>query len=524
MMRLRPRRTVAVLLAALLPALCASWAASPQIVRATVTIRADRPGPRIDPNIFGQFAEHLGAGIYGGIWVGKDSPIPNTDGYRNDVLTALKDLHVPVVRWPGGCFGDEYHWRDGIGAQRAVTVNTNWGGVPESNAFGTHEFLNFAEMIGAKAYVSGNVGTGSSQEMSEWLQYMTTEQDTTLARLRRENGRDRPWKVDFFAIGNETWGCGGNMQPEYYANQFRQAAAFLKAPPGAKPRIIASGGYDGHPEWTKALISTVHQNMDAISFHYYTLPSPKRVWQAKGPSTGFGEDQWISTLASALKMDDHLKLNIAIMNKYDPQKKVGLFVDEWGTWYDAEPGRNPGFLFQQNTVRDAVVAAATFNIFEKHADRVRMANIAQMVNVLQAMILTDGPRMLLTPTYHVFHMYIPFQGATSLPAELKTPNYRFAKFSVPAVSVSAARTPGGTIEVALVNLDPVRPAQISAAIKGARPQRVGGSILTGSAMDARNTFDAPNGVHLEAFDGAKLVGNRLEMTLPPKSVVVLGLE
>jgi alpha-L-arabinofuranosidase len=499
-------------------------AKAPPVAAASVVIHAERPGARIAPEIFGQFAEHLGSGIYGGIWVGKDSPIPNTNGYRNDVLAALKELHVPVVRWPGGCFGDEYHWRDGIGPHRAVTVNTNWGGVPEPNTFGTHEFLDFVEMIGAKAYISANVGTGTPREAADWLAYITTTQDTTLARLRRENGRDKPWKLDYFALGNETWGCGGRMRPEYYADQYRQFATFLKAPPGAKPLLIASGGYDGHPEWTRALISTVRGNMDAISFHYYTLPNLKRDWDHKGSATGFPESEWISTLVSALKLEGYLKENIAIMNKHDPQKKVGLFVDEWGTWYDPAPGSNPGFLVQQNSVRDAVVAGISLNILQSHADRVRMANIAQMINVLQAMILTDGPRMLLTPTYHVFRMYIPFQGATLLPVDLKTPRYAQGKLSVPAVSVSAARGKDGSLLYALVNLDPRRAQRVSTAIVGARPRHVVGSILAGSTMDAHNTFDAPDTVKPAPFGGATLRGGRLDVVLPPRSVVVLTLD
>jgi alpha-N-arabinofuranosidase len=525
MLNVKALRFVAPTLAVLLSALCGAAAQPLQPLSASVTIRADRPGAQINPDIFGQFAEHLGHGIYGGVWVGKDSSIPNTDGYRNDVVAALKDLHVPVIRWPGGCFADEYHWRDGVGpaAQRPVTVNTNWGGVPETNVFGTNEFLDFAEMIGAKAYINGNVGTGTAGEMADWLKYMTSDQDTTLTKLRRDNGRDRPWKIPFFAVGNETWGCGGDMRPEYYADLFRRYATFLKTPPGARPLIIASGGHDADTSWTKALMSTVHQNMGAISYHYYTIPSPTHDWRHKGPATGFGESQWISTMVNALKISDYIKQNIAIMNKYDPQKKVGFFVDEWGTWYDPTPGRNPGFLWQQNTVRDAVVAAATLNIFESHADRVRMANIAQMVNVLQAMILTDGPKMILTPTYFVFHMYIPFQGATLLPTDLKTARYAYGKQSVPAVSVSAARGKDGALEYSLVNLDPDRPAHVSTTLEGASPSRVSGTILTGPAMDSHNAFDDPNAVHPVVFVGAKLGGHDLEVTLPPKSVVVLSL-
>ena len=249
-------------------------------------------------------------------------------------------------------------------AKRPTTVNTNWGGVPEPNTFGTHEFMEFAHMIGAKAYINGNLGTGTAGEMADWLKYMTSDQDTTLTRERAANGHKAPWKVPFWAIGNETWGCGGNMRPEYYVDLFRRYATFLKAPQGARPLLIASGGHDEDgPRWTEALMKDGGPNVDAISFHYYTLPSPTHDWSHKGAATGFAENEWISTLANALKMDDYIKANTAIMDKYDPQKRVGFFVDEWGTWYDPEPGRNPGFLYQQNTMRDAVVAAATINIF-----------------------------------------------------------------------------------------------------------------------------------------------------------------
>ncbi len=518
-------RAIAISSAALLAMLCtAATTQTPAPSTAMVVVHADKPGATINKNVYGQFSEHLGAGIYGGIWVGENSPIPNTRGIRNDVVAALKDLHVPVVRWPGGCFGDEYHWRDGIGPrdQRRVTVNHNWGGVPEDNAFGTHEFFDFVDQIGADAYVSANVGTGSPQEMTDWLEYITSDQDTTLTRLRKAFGRDKPWKLAMLAIGNETWGCGGNMRPEYYADIFKQYATFVRTKPEARPIVIASGGHDADTSFTQALMSAVKYGMDAISYHYYTINGSK--WEDKGNAVGFGEDQWISHVANTLKIDTYLKNNIAIMNKYDPKKRVGLYVDEWGTWYLPEPGRNPGFLYQQNTIRDAVIAGANFNIFHKYADRVRMTSIAQTINVLQAMILTDGPKMLLTPTYHVFHMFIPFQGATDLPVDLKTPSYTYGKTTVPEVSVSAGRLANGDIDVALVNLNPDHAAQVSVAIAGAKAQSVSGTILTAPTMDAHNTFDDPNAVHPVAFTGAKIVGGHLTVTLPSKSVVVLSVQ
>lgn len=514
------RTTVALLALALI--------AQRSMAATTVVIHADQPGPRIDRHIYGQFAEHLGRGIYEGVWVGEDSSIPNQHGFRTDVVKALRELHVPVVRWPGGCFADEYHWRDGIGprASRPVTLNTNWGGVPENNAFGTHEFLEFAQLIGADAYINGNLGTGSSREMAEWLQYMTSDKPTSLTAERARNGHPAPWKIAYFAVGNEAWGCGGNMTPDFYVSQFRQTATFLKAPQDARPIVVASGGNDEDTSWTEALISKAWHDkqpeMGAISFHYYTIPSGH--FQSKGAATGFGEDQWIATVGHALQIDDYITRNSAILDKYDPDKKVAFAVDEWGTWYDAEPGREPGFLYQQNTLRDAVVAAATLNVFHHHADRVRLANIAQMVNVLQAMILTRGSQMLLTPTYHVFRMFRPFQDATLLPTELHGPAYELGGVSVPAISVSAAHGTDGAVLVALANLDPKTKQALSLSIPGATPKRVSGEILTASAMDARNTFEAPDAVHPTAFSGASLKGATLSLTLPAKSVVVLRLE
>lgn len=490
-------------------------------VAVSVTIRADQPGAKIDRNIYGQFAEHLGRGIYEGVWVGEDSTIPNTRGYRNDVVAALKRLRVPVVRWPGGCFADEYHWREGIGPRdkRPIKVNTHWGGVEETNAFGTHEFMDFAELIGADAYVAGNVGSGSPQEMAEWVEYITSDTKSTLAELRRKNGRDKPWRLPYFGVGNETWGCGGNMRPEFFADLYRQFATFIKAPRDNTPVKIASGANGDDYKWTEVMMSQAARHMDAYSLHYYTFPGK---WENKGPSTGFGEDQWASTLKHALRMDELVTKHSAIMDKYDPKKRVALYVDEWGTWYDPEPGRNPGFLYQQNTLRDALVAALSLDIFHRHADRVRMTAIAQMVNVLQAMILTDKEKMILTPTYHVFEMYTPFQGATSLPAQIETPEYRHGEWTLPSVDVSAARGSDGRVHVALVNLDPHRAAAVSTKIAGVTARSATGRILTSSAMDARNTFDRPDAIQPAAFKGTRK-GDALLFDIPPKSVVVVAI-
>jgi alpha-N-arabinofuranosidase len=483
-------------------------------------ICADRPGPTINPNIYGHFAEHLGRCIYEGIWVGEDSPIANTRGIRCDVADALRSLKVPVLRWPGGCFADEYHWRDGIGPRNARPrmINTHWGGVVESNHFGTHEFLDLCEQIGAEPYVCGNVGSGSVQEMMEWVEYMTSDADSPLANLRRSNGRDKAWRVRYFGVGNESWGCGGNMRPEYYADNFRRYNTFVKNYGQNRIQRIACGSNGTDYQWTEVLMREAARQMDGLSLHWYTLPTG--VWSKKGSATHFGEDEWRSTLRNALRMEELITKHAAIMDRYDPERRVGMVVDEWGTWYDVEPGTNPAFLYQQNTLRDAVVAAVTLNIFNSHAERVTMANIAQTINVLQAVILTEGEKMLLTPTYHAFEMYQVHQGAELVPLELEETAGTDGAAALPSLHCSASRRADG-LHVSLVNLDATRPADVRLL---GNVQRVAGRVLTSPRMTDLNTFEAPEHVRPVAFEGASRRGDELTLLLPAKSVTVLAVE
>ncbi|HXN35172.1 MAG TPA: alpha-N-arabinofuranosidase [Opitutaceae bacterium] len=510
--------------AALAALACQSlFAASPET---RFTLHADQPGPVINRNIYGQFSEHLGHCIYGGIWVGPDSPIPNTRGYSNAVLAALRDLHVPILRWPGGCFADEYHWRNGIGPResRPSMFNSHWGGVVEDNHFGTHEFLDLCEMLGIEPYVCVNVGSGEVREAMEWVEYMTSDSDSPMANLRRANGRDKPWKVHYIAVGNESWGCGGSMRPEFYADNFRRYNTFIKNyDRGPQNRIyrVACGPSEDDYEWTDTLMRLAGRQMDGLSLHYYTIPSGS--WRSKGSATQFGKDEYFRTLANTLRMEDLITRHSAIMDKYDPKKRVGLAVDEWGIWTDVEPGTNPGFLYQQNSLRDALVAAVNLHIFQAHADRVVMANIAQMVNVLQAMILTEGDKIVLTPTYHIFEMMSVHQGATSLPLDVETPNLPQAPGKIPTVSASASRDAQGRIHLSLVNLDPDSPAAVECSVVGAAPGKVSGRVLTAPAVTSHNTFDAPHTVEPRAFADAAVSGGLLSVRLPPMSVVVLEL-
>jgi alpha-N-arabinofuranosidase len=490
---------------------------------ATVSIQADAPKHPISRHLYGHFAEHLGRCIYEGIWVGPDSPIPNTRGIRNDVVAALKQLNIPNLRWPGGCFADEYHWKDGIGPRekRPKIINTHWGGVVENNHFGTHEFLDLCEMLGTEPYICGNVGSGTVQEMMEWVEYLTSDADSPMANLRRQNGREKPWAVKYFGVGNESWGCGGNMTPEYYANEFRRYNTFVKNYSGNKVYRIACGSNGEDYNWTEVLMKNVGRRANGLSLHYYTLPTGD--WQKKGSATDFDEALYHATLARALHMDDLVQKHAEIMDKHDPEKKVGMVVDEWGTWYDVEPGTNPGFLYQQNTMRDALVAGINFHIFHKYADRIAMANIAQAVNVLQAMILTDKEKMILTPTYHVFEMYKVHMDAKYLPVEVESPTYEMNGKSIPQVTASASVDDKGRIHLSLCNLHHDQPASVKCALRGTKATKVAGRILTTPAINTFNSFDVPDRAKPTAFDGARVAGDALTLDLPARSVVVVEL-
>lgn len=497
-----------------------------------LSVDASKTGAKIDRNIFGQFAEHLGHGIYDGIWVGPDSPIPNTRGIRNDVVAALKAIKVPNVRWPGGCFADEYHWRNGIGPQRAVTLNPNWGGVIEPNSFGTHEFMDFLDQIGADAYISVNVGSGTPREGAEWLEYLTTAQPTTLAKERASNGHPAPYRVPYLGIGNESWDCGGNMTPDYYLSQLKIYSRFVRNFNPAqqeKQRMlkIAVGPGGGEPrwtEWTEAIMKAYqhHQwswDINGLSMHSYTVVR----WPPSFKSVGFGEAEYAQILRSTLDMEDLIKKHSAIMDNYDPEKKVALIVDEWGAWYAPLPGSNPGFLVQQNSLRDAILAALNLNIFARHADRVRGANIAQMINVLQAMVMTDKEKMVLTPTYYVYKMYVPFQDATFVPVTFDAGTYIDNNVTLPRVDAIAARDSAGKLWLEITNLDPHEPIELEASVSGINTKSVTGETLTAAKVDSVNTFDAPNTVVAKPI-AATLRAGKLVLKLEPTSVTVISLE
>ena len=477
----------------------------------------------INRNIYGHFAEHLGHCIYGGFYVGDTSKIPNTNGVRNDIVEALKKLKVPNLRWPGGCFADTYHWKDGIGPKdkRPAMVNKWWGGVTEDNSFGTHDFLNMCQLIGAQPYLAGNVGSGTVQELADWVQYVNFDGKSPMSDLRKANGQDKPWNVKIWGVGNEAWGCGGNMRPEYYADIFRKYATFMSDWEGGGLMRVASGASDADYHWTETLMKNIPLHMlGGVALHHYSVLE----WNKKGPSIEFTEDQYFGTMREAWLMDSLIIKHTAIMDKYDPKKKVALVVDEWGGWYDVEPGTNPGFLYQQNTMRDAMIAGVTLNIFNNHADRVRMANLAQTVNVLQAVILTDKEKMILTPTYHVMEMYNVHQDAKLLPLSVKSKDYVYNGKKLPAVSGSASKDSTGLTHISLVNIDTKNAQEVTISFKGANYSSVSGRILASGKLQDHNSFEEPEKIKPQAFTGASLKAGTLSVKLPPFSVVVLELK
>lgn len=499
---------------------------------AKLVINSSKKQSKINKEIYGHFSEHLGRCIYEGIYVGEDSAIPNKKGMRTDVVEALKEIKVPVLRWPGGCFADEYHWKDGIGPKekRKKMINTHWGGVVEDNSFGTHEFFELCEQLGCEAYVNGNLGSGTVQEMSEWIEYITFSGISPMADLRRKNGHEEPWKVKFFGVGNENWGCGGNMNPDFYANEYRRYQTYVRNYDAKNPikKICCGANVDDY-EWTLDVLKTcfhhspeqLHGFMDGLSLHYYVHPEG---WEIKGSATDFDDKVWYKTLNKAYFMEELVRRHGNIMDEYDPDKKIGMIVDEWGTWYTVEPGTNPGFLYQQNTMRDALVAGVTLNIFNKHSDRVKMANLAQMVNVLQSVILTDGEEMLLTPTYHVFNMYKYHQDAQLLESSVETEKIGVEEeWQVPNMTESVSMDADGNIHITLTNLSLTEDYLVETILTDYEVKEVKGEIVHGEMMD-KNTFEEKECVKVREFTGAEITDKGIQFTIPRCSVLHLTMK
>lgn len=486
-----------------------------------LTIQTQENQGAINPHIYGHFAEHLGRGIYDGFWRTNDQ---GQYEIREDVVQALKDIQIPNLRWPGGCFADYYHWKEGVGpvSKRPTVVNNNWGGVTEDNSVGTHEFLALAERLGAEPIVVGNVGSGTVQEMSEWWQYINHPGKSPMADLRRKNGRQEPWNVTYWGVGNESWGCGGNMRPQYYADLYRRYASFLPAYGDVKPFRIATGPAGSDYNWTEVVMREAGDMIDGLDLHHYTLTGS---WKThKGQAVNFSESDWFDLMYRAQEMETLLTQHGAIMDKYDPEKRVWLIVGERGTWHEREEGSTPGFLYQQNSLRDALTAAITLDTFHRHLDRVKMANIAQTVNVLQAMILTEGDQMIHTPTYHVFRFHTVHHDATSLPLKLNAGKITQGNKTIPALSASASKDKQGRINITLTNVDLKQTRRVEIDLKGYSMTSVSGQILTADAMNAHNTFNSPERVKPATFSNVSIEKGQLIAQLPAKSLVLLHVK
>ncbi len=508
----------------LLPALALAPFMSFAQREATITLKTNEATQQISKHIYGHFAEHLGTCVYGGLWVGEDSKIPNTNGYRNDVLAALKELKVPVLRWPGGCFADEYHWMDGIGPNenRPKMVNNNWGGTIEDNSFGTHEFLNLCELLECEPYISGNVGSGTVEELAKWVEYMTSDGDSPMANLRRENGREKAWKVKFLGVGNESWGCGGDMYPDYYADLYRRYAVYCRNFDDNKLYKIASGASDYDYNWTETLMKKSAHQMNGLSLHYYTV---KEWGPNKGSAIDFNKEDYYWTLGKAIEIKDVVDKHIAIMDKYDPRNRVGLLVDEWGTWFNEEPGTISGHLYQQNSLRCAMVASLTLDIFNQCGSRVQMANIAQVANVLQSVVLTKDEKMVLTPTYHVFNMYKVHQDATMIPLDLTSDKMDVGgkgNRTLPMLSASASKDAQGKINITMSNVDADNDQTVTINLPDVKFKNATATIITAKDISSHNTFEKPNEVLLKDFKGVKVEKNgSLKVKMPAKSIIAI---
>ncbi len=498
------------------------------VSKSTIDIVLNERIGKIEPNLYGHFMEHLGNCIEEGCWVGTESQIAHTGGVRNDVVDALRHIEAPLIRWPGGCFADDYHWQDGIGPRenRPRRINIHWGDVIETNEFGTHEFLAFCKAVGADPYFCGNLGSGSPRELRDWVEYCNFPGDSEWARQRRANGQDEPFNVRYWGVGNENWGCGGHFTPDDYATEYRRFATYLRNWGKDPLYLIGCGPNENDLDWTRRFFTKLkrdhghHPPIHGYSAHYYTWNHGEY-----GTATEYTEAQWYGLLAKSLRMESLVTQQRALMDAFDPDRKIGLLIDEWGTWHPATPGRNPRFLWQQNTLRDGLVAALTLDIFNRHADKVVMANIAQTINVLQSLLLTEGDRMLKTPTYHVFDLYKPHMGGQSLRILVDTPFIdadiagKVAKLPVIAGSASIKEH---RLTLTLVNSHATEPAEVDLHLFGGNhPASAKATVLTHADIKAHNTYDAPDNIRLAEMNN---ILQNATLNLAPASVTRISLD
>lgn len=502
-----------------------------------VVVAPGEPIGVINPYLHGQFAEHLGELVYPGICVEPDCGIPNTHGIRDDVVAALKPLGVPVLRWPGGCFADDYRWRDGIGPieRRPLRLNRHWGLALEPNRFGTHEFVAFCRAIGAEPYFAANLGSGTPADLRDWAEYCNHGGPSALADERRANGAEEPFGVRLWGIGNENWACGGDMSPERYAEEFCRFRSYLSAYSGTAPQAIACGPNGPDWAWTRRFLRHMREHygnrlgaVQGFAAHYYCGTA--------GTATEFTEAQWLELLAKARAVEGVIVGTRSIVDEVDPERRVRLLLDEWGTWHPVEAGKPAGGLYQQSTMRDACVAALSLDLFHNHADKLYMANIAQLINVLQALLLVDGDRCLRTPTYHVFDLYRAHRGGQAVRfeslAEAVSDGGEAAEHcrrcypagSAPPLRAvhGSASVLGGALCLTAVNTHPSCAIELEVALVGAAWDEVEYVALAADDIRAHNTFDAPDRVRLSARRSLPVgPGGPLRVAMDPASVVRL---
>ena len=459
---------------------------------AKLTVRLDDRIGTISPMLYGHFAEHLGRCIYEGLWVGEDSAIANTRGIRTDTVDALRKLQAPVIRWPGGCFADDYHWRDGVGPrdERPRRLNVWWHD-EESNEFGTHEFIDLCRQVGAAPYICLNVGSGTPEEAAAWVEYCNCSANTARAQERGLNGCPEPFAVRYWGVGNENWGCGGRFSPDDYAREYRRFACYLRGR-SATPIELVACGHTGH-EWNRKFLDTLAdlRMLDHLSVHrYYHC----------GDAVDFSDTEYYNLFPRALQVEaDVVEAATAIALYNRTGRHVGVIVDEWGVWHPE--ARGDSGLYQRNTLRDALAAAAVFDVFNRHADKLTMANIAQTINVLQCLCQTDGAAMWLTPTCHAFDLYRPHMGNASVRLDLDdvpTVAARAAdgrEVALPVVSASASIDDAHrTAVLTFQNLHLAEPCDLRVRLRGGSVTKASARILTASDVRDHNGPDAPRKV------------------------------
>jgi alpha-N-arabinofuranosidase len=485
---------------------------------ATVDVLLDEPIGVIAPELYGHFAEHIGGVIYDGIWVGEDSAVPNLGGIRKSLVDWMKRLRPAVIRWPGGCFADGYHWRDGIGErEKRPRRYGRWTDVTEPNHFGSHEFIRFCRLVDAQPYMAANVGTGTPEEFQSWVEYCNAPAGlTTLADERAANGAPDPLGIRYWGVGNESWGCGGKFTPEDYCTDYRKFATWVPGY-GVPLYLIASGPNGNDPNWTARFfqkwVDYERAPLHGWSPHYYCGTA--------GEALQFSTDQWYELLARAKEMEKLISDQWAVMGKFDPQRKVRLVIDEWGAWHKPGTEINKRHLFEQmGCLRDALVAALTLDTFNRHADKMAMANVAQLINNLHSLFLADGDRFVATPNFYVFEMYKPHQGATAVRVNVEAPAVEFRVGSDRRQLFGLAGSASvreKAMTLTLVNPHDSEPVAAAVNLKGGAARAARRTVLTHAQANAHNTFERPNELVSQSGD-VEVSGAAFTLELPPKSI------